>query len=73
VEYTLTSCPIFWDHLTRTPETLKRDWDRLAAIPEFKKFRASVPIMATWDNHDYGKYDGGGSKFKPDTSGEGRP
>jgi len=42
-----------------TPETLKRDWDRLAAIQEFRNFRASVPIMATWDNHDYGKHDGG--------------
>lgn len=42
-----------------TPETLKRDWNRLAAIPEFAKFRSSVPIMAMWDNHDYGKHDGG--------------
>jgi alkaline phosphatase D len=42
-----------------TPETLKRDWDLLAAKPEFAKFRSSVPIMATWDNHDYGKHDGG--------------
>jgi alkaline phosphatase D len=51
-----------WDGekvFTPTPETLKRDWDKLAAKPEFQKFRASVPIMATWDNHDYGKHDGG--------------
>jgi len=25
----------------------------------FQWFRQKVPIMATWDNHDYGKYDGG--------------
>lgn len=42
-----------------TPESLKNDWDQLAAIPDFKKFRSHVPIMATWDNHDYGKHDGG--------------
>ncbi len=51
-----------WDGkqvFTPTLETLKRDWDLLAAIPEFAKFRSTVPIMATWDNHDYGKHDGG--------------
>ena len=42
-----------------TDETLQRDWGKLAAIPEFKTFRQSVPVMATWDNHDYGKHDGG--------------
>jgi alkaline phosphatase D len=42
-----------------TPDTLKRDWDRLAAIPEFGQFKQTVPILATWDNHDYGKHDGG--------------
>jgi alkaline phosphatase D len=42
-----------------TPETLKRDWNRLDAIPEFAAFKSKVPILATWDNHDYGKHDGG--------------
>jgi alkaline phosphatase D len=42
-----------------TEETLQRDWGKLAAIPEFKQFRKKVPVMATWDNHDYGKHDGG--------------
>ncbi len=37
-----------------TSETLDRDYKKLAAIPEFKKFRESTPIIATWDNHDYG-------------------
>ncbi len=40
-------------------ETLQRDWGRLAAIPEFASFRSQFPILATWDNHDYGKHDGG--------------
>ena len=51
-----------WDGtrvFTPTPETLKRDWEKLAAKPEFQEFRAKVPILATWDNHDYGKHDGG--------------
>jgi alkaline phosphatase D len=42
-----------------TEETLRKEWARLAAIPTFQRFRKKVPIMATWDNHDYGKYDGG--------------
>jgi alkaline phosphatase D len=42
-----------------TDETLRRDWGKLAALPAFKTFRQEVPIMATWDNHDYGKHDGG--------------
>ena len=42
-----------------TEETLTRDWGKLAAITEFKQFREKVPIMATWDNHDYGKHNGG--------------
>lgn len=42
-----------------TEETLKRDWSRLASNPDFASFRAQTPILATWDNHDYGKHDGG--------------
>lgn len=42
-----------------TEETLKRDWNLLANEPNFKTFREQVPIMATWDNHDYGHYQAG--------------
>ena len=42
-----------------TADTLQRDWGALAAKPEFREFRAQVPIMATWDNHDYGSHNGG--------------
>jgi len=42
-----------------TAEILRKEWARLAAIPAFERFRKKVPVMATWDNHDYGKYDGG--------------
>jgi len=44
---------------TPTPETLKRDWNKLANEPNFKIFRQKIPVMATWDNHDYGKHNGG--------------
>ena len=43
-----------------TAETLKRDWNKLANNSNFKAFRQQVPVMATWDNHDYGKHNGGG-------------
>lgn len=44
---------------TPSKQTLKHDWDMLAAKPEFQAFRAQVPVMATWDNHDYGSHNGG--------------
>jgi alkaline phosphatase D len=44
---------------TPTAETLDRDWQLLASQPHFSELRNKVPIMATWDNHDYGKHDGG--------------
>lgn len=40
-------------------ETLEREWGVLAARPEFRRLVKSVPVMATWDNHDYGRHDGG--------------
>ena len=42
-----------------TEKLLQGEWNRLADKPEFQRFRASVPIMATWDNHDYGTHNGG--------------
>jgi len=44
---------------TPTKETLQRDWGMLANEPNFKAFRQQVPVMAVWDNHDYGKHNGG--------------
>ncbi len=42
-----------------TEKQLQGEWNRLADKPEFQKFRAQVPMMATWDNHDYGTHNGG--------------
>lgn len=30
-----------------------------AQVPEFKKARAEIPMIATWDDHDFGENDGG--------------
>ncbi len=38
---------------------LAGEWNRLGDKPEFQKARSKVPMMATWDNHDYGSHAGG--------------
>lgn len=40
-------------------EQIAGEWNRLADKPEFQKARAAIPMMATWDNHDYGSHAGG--------------
>ncbi|MBT5836779.1 MAG: alkaline phosphatase family protein [Hellea sp.] len=40
-------------------------YQELAQSRQFKKFRDQVPVIPTWDDHDYGLNDGGASyKFK---------
>ncbi len=34
------------------PGQLAGEWNRLADKPEIQELMATVPIMATWDNHD---------------------
>lgn len=38
---------------------IKRRYDTLAARPEFQHLRRNVPIVATWDDHDFGWNDAG--------------
>lgn len=38
---------------------LRAAYDRLAAIDGFRRLRANVPVLATWDDHDYGANDAG--------------
>ena len=45
-----------------TAESLQREWKVLADNPDWKYLSSRVPIMATWDNHDYGHY-GAGEEF----------
>jgi alkaline phosphatase D len=39
---------------------LQQCYDKLAAQPGFKKLKALCPILATWDDHDFGTDDSGG-------------
>lgn len=41
--------------------TLRASYAKQASHPEFQKFRAAIPMLTTWDDHDYGFNDGGGS------------
>ena len=41
--------------------TLANSYRRLSSRQEFARFRQSVPMMTTWDDHDYGANDAGGS------------
>ncbi len=36
------------------------EWNRLADKTEWQAFRSQIPMLATWDNHDYGSHAGGG-------------
>ena len=38
---------------------LQAKYDQLAMSPELQSLRAAVPIIATWDDHDYGANDAG--------------
>jgi alkaline phosphatase D len=38
---------------------LQRAYDQLGAQPSFRALRRSVAMLATWDDHDYGRNDGG--------------
>ena len=40
-------------------EVLKAKWKLLTDMPGFQKLKATCPILATWDDHDYGVNDGG--------------
>jgi alkaline phosphatase D len=40
-------------------EVIQRKYAQLAAKPGFQKLREHVPILATWDDHDYGADDAG--------------
>ncbi len=41
------------------PAVLAAKWQRQKANPGYKKLAARVPILGTWDDHDYGQNDGG--------------
>ena len=44
---------------TRDMAVLAAKYARLAAIPGFRRLRERVPMLATWDDHDFGENDAG--------------
>jgi len=44
---------------TRDPAVMRRKYAELAAQPGFQKLKATVPILAIWDDHDFGENDAG--------------
>ncbi len=45
---------------SRDMAVLGAKYAKLAAIPGFAKLRATTPIVAVWDDHDFGENDAGG-------------
>ena len=44
---------------THNPKELRAAFAKLDAIPGFQKLRKQAPLLATWDDHDYGLNDEG--------------
>ena len=42
-----------------SPESLRREWQVLADSPDWQYLASRVPVIATWDNHDYGHHSAG--------------
>ncbi|MFT5422713.1 MAG: alkaline phosphatase D [Phycisphaerales bacterium] len=42
---------------------IAKAYEQLAAIPEWQRFSENFPVLATWDDHDYGKNDAGEEWF----------
>jgi alkaline phosphatase D len=53
---------------TEDMNVLRAEYEKLANQPGFKKLRATCPIVATWDDHDYGRDDAGGEYPMKDQS-----
>ena len=51
-----------------TPAVIQEKYDILAKLPGFRKLKATCPILATWDDHDFGKNDAGGEWALKDES-----
>lgn len=42
-----------------TTDRIKAKYDVLAKLPAWQRLRGTCPLLATWDDHDYGKNDAG--------------
>lgn len=58
--------------VSRAPVTKASEFTQayqlLAEQPKFQAFKAQTPIYATWDDHDYGKNDGGKEHLMKDAA-----
>lgn len=56
---------VYADNVSGDPTLpeLRQAYRDLANAPEFAQLRASTPIIATWDDHDYGWNDAGGAFY----------
>ncbi|MDX2235463.1 MAG: alkaline phosphatase D family protein [Hyphomonadaceae bacterium] len=45
---------------TRDPAVLRDKYAMLAAKPGFRKLKETTPLLAIWDDHDFGRNDAGG-------------
>ena len=53
---------------TRDMAVMKAKYAKLAANPGFKKLRETTPLVAMWDDHDFGENDAGGEYPMKDAS-----
>lgn len=44
---------------TEDPKVMQAEYEKLDSDPGFRRFRSGVPILATWDDNDYGFSDVG--------------
>jgi len=44
---------------TSDAEVMRKKYRRLNAVPDYAGLASSVPIIPTWDDHDYGLKDAG--------------
>ena len=42
-----------------TPELIRDKYAAMAKVPGYQKLKATCPVLATWDDHDYGPNDAG--------------
>jgi alkaline phosphatase D len=42
-----------------TPDVIRGKYKQVEKLPGFVKLKATCPMLGTWDDHDYGKNDGG--------------
>jgi len=55
---------------TDNMSTLQSKYEQLAAKPSFQNLKKHIPIIATWDDHDYGQNDAGRHYPKKEESKE---